>query len=346
MNRAFQFLQLALFLIVTSLLLKLICFAQGVEAKIAFFSNRNNDSGIYTMDADGANPIKLIGGGGPTWSPDGLQIAFHGGNGVGGDIFLIDENGNNLRSLTKNRIDQNIFPAWSPDGTRIAFVSNRRGNWDIYVMTADGKNLSNLTWDLLQEDRPSWSPDGTKIAFGAYQRIPQGNRAESEVFVIGADGADRINLTQNARAINGYPSWSPDGRKIAYRASPKPGLWFAPFNIYVMNADGTNPVMLTEERRWASESRPNWSPDGRKIVFVAREPDGSNDIYSIVTDGSGLINLTQTPHVNDNSPSWRPARLSVSSRGNFMTKWGAVKQNSRFVSVPIGLQPQSSKNRE
>ena len=298
----------------------------NTNAQIAFFSYRKNDSGIYLMDADGANPVRLIGGGAPSWSPDGLQIAFPGGNGIGSDIFIIDVNGNNLRRLTEKRIDQSKFPAWSPDGTKIAFVSNRSGNWDIYVMAVDGKNPKNLTWDLLDEDRPSWSPDGKKIVFGAFQILPGGNRRESDIFVIDTNGDNRINLTQNPRAINSYPSWSPDGRKIAYVASPKPGLWFAPFNIHVMDANGTNPVRLTAERRWASERRPCWSADGRKIAFSSREPDGSKDIYSINSDGSGLTNLTQTPHVNDLSPAWRPAPFSVSAVGKLATQLGSVKR--------------------
>lgn len=147
-NETFQFLQLVLFFMATSVFVTSTCLGQGIEGKVAFFSNRNNDSGIYLMDTDGANPFRLIGGGGPAWSPDGLQIALHGSNGVSSDIFVIDANGNNLRRLAEKRIDQNIFPAWSPDGTKIAFVSNRGGNWDIYVMTADGKNPKNLTFDL------------------------------------------------------------------------------------------------------------------------------------------------------------------------------------------------------
>lgn len=325
-NETFQFLQLALFFMATSVFVTSTCLGQGIEGKVTFFSNRNNDSGIYLMDINGANPFRFIGGGGSAWSPDGLQIALHGSKGVGSDIFVIDANGNNLRRLTEKRIDQNIFPAWSPDGTKIAFVSNRGGNWDIYVMAADGKNPRNLTFDLRREDRPSWSPDGKKIVFGAYQRNPQGNRGESEVFVMDAGGANRINLTQKPRAMNSYPSWSPDGKTIAYRASPKPGLWFQPFNIHVMNADGTNPIMLTKAGRWIYESRPNWSPDGKKIVFTRQEPDGTGDVYSINIDGSGLINLTQAPRVEDRSPPWRPAPLSVSSHGRLATRWGRLKR--------------------
>ena len=328
LKRIFQPLHLILFLLVTGSFVESTTLGQGAEGKIAFLSNLNGKFGIYIMDADGANPTNLTRGGGPAWSPDGLQIAFYVGNDLlGSDISVVDLFGNNLWSLTNNRIDLNIFPAWSPDGTKIAFVSNRGGNRDIYIMTADGKNPKNLTWDLLEEDRPSWSPDGKKIVFGAYQRNHQKNRGESDIFMIDADGANRINLTQDPPAINSYPSWSPDRKKIAYSASPKPHLWFAPFNIHVMNADGTNPIMLTKAGRWIYESRPNWSPDGKRIVFTRQEPDGTDDIYSMYADGSGLINLTQSPRVQDNSPSWRPKGLSVTLRRKLTTQWGTVKQN-------------------
>ena len=211
-NETFRFLQFAVLFMTASLVVTSTCLAQGSEGKIAFFSNRHDDSGIYIMDADGANPFRLVGGGGPAWSPDGAQIALYGGNGVGSDIFVVDANGNNLRSLTKSRIDGNRFPVWSPDGATIAFVSDRDGQIDIYLMTADGKNPRNLTFDLREEDRPSWSPDGKRVVFGAYQRNPQGNRAESEVFVMDADGANRVNLTQNPRASE-FVSQLVPGRK-------------------------------------------------------------------------------------------------------------------------------------
>ena len=81
-----------------------------------------------------------------------------------------------------------------------------------------------------------------------------------------------------------------DGRTIAYSTSPKPDLWFAPFNIYLMNADGTHLAMLTEGRRWAYEYTPNWSNDGTRIVYDRQKPDGTSDIYAINADGRGTAN--------------------------------------------------------
>ncbi len=117
-----------------------------------------------------------------------------------------------------------------------------------------------------------------------------------------------------------------DGRKIAYSTSPKPGLWFSPFNIYLMNADGTNPTMLTEERRWAYEYSPCWSNDGSSIVYDRQEPDGTSDIYVINADGSGTANLTRTPRVGDYSASWSRSGLSVPRAERLETSWGELKR--------------------
>ena len=132
-------------------------------------------------------------------------------------------------------------------------------------------------------------------------------------------------FTVSALAALFNHAFSDNGRTIAYSTSPKPGLWFAPFNIYLMNADGTNPTMLTEARRWAYEYTPCWSNDGSSIVYDRQEPDGTSDIYAINADGSGAANLTRTPRVSDHSASWRPSGLSVPRTARLVTSWCELK---------------------
>ena len=288
--------------------------------KIAFTSIRDGNPAVYIMNSDGTSPVNLTNGRHPSWSPDGEKIAFAFGLGRFrddvSDIFVMDADGKNRVNLTEGENRVNSAPDWSPDGERIAFASNRGRQTHIFVMDADGTNMVNLTQGLNIAHSPDWSPNGEKIVFGT----------EGDIFVMDARGANRINLTQNPGALNLTPSWSPDGRKIAYSASPKPGLWFAPFNIYLMNADGTQPIMLTEERRWAYEYSPSWSSDGSRIAFERREPDGTYDIYAINIDGGGGANLTRTPRVEDYSASWRPSGLSVPRTDRLTTSWGELKR--------------------
>ena len=279
-RKQLSFAGLCLFSLVVCLVVVSLDSVFADEGKIAFTSNRDGDWAIYLMDGDGGNPFKLTEGGTPAWLPNGEKIGFvHDG-----DIWVIDREGTNRKNITKGRFKETILsPGWSPDGNEIAYRSRVGGIFgipDIYLMDADGRNPKKLTDDLFHDDRPSWSPDGREIAFAAYLR-PQENWRETEIFVIDANGRNRVNLTQNPHARSTHVSWSPDGSRIAYTASPKPLLWFAPHNIHVMNADGTNQVIITEQGRWVYEMHPAWSPDSKKIAFAKQTPDGFHDIFTI-----------------------------------------------------------------
>ena len=121
-------------------------------------------------------------------------------------------------------------PAWSPDGRTIVFVSWRDGNGEVYAMDADGSGPRNLTQNPAKDVRPAWSPDGRSIAFVSTrptQRLQRTRTPEqSEIYVMNADGSRKRNLTRD-RANDDYPTWSPDGRRIAFlrgRGRPRPAV--------------------------------------------------------------------------------------------------------------------------
>ena len=122
---------------------------------------------------------------------------------------------------------------------QIAFVSKRDGNAEIYVMDADGGNQRRLTNNRGDEWDPSWSPDGRKIVFSSDRdgHVING-RSAYEIYVMNADGGNPQNLTNNPN-YDRYPSWSPDGERIAFaRWDGTIKNLTINFEIYVMDADG------------------------------------------------------------------------------------------------------------
>ena len=319
---------------VVALVLILLMVVVDTQAQIVFMSRRDGKPEIYVMDIDGQNQHRLTDNRDNDWwpsgSPDGKRIVFVSERDGNREIYVMDADGGNPQNLT-NQPAEDWYPSWSPDGKRIAFMSLRDGHiidvaptYEIYVMDADGGNPRNITNDRNDDRYPSWSPDGERIVFVSQR--PGHFRSKFlityEIYVMDADGNNQQRLTEN-RQNDLYPSWSPDGERIAFEADRK-GDFENP-EIYVMDADGNNQQRLTENRR--SDLQPSWSPDGERIAFVSWR-DGNAEIYVMDADGNNPQRLTNNPH-DDFSPAWLNSPFSVSPTGKKFTMWGRLKQVDR-----------------
>ena len=323
-----------------ALVLTLLMVVVDAQARIAFVSQRDENAEIYVMNADGGNLRNLTNNPksdyAPSWSPDGKQIAFvsnrdghvHAKRGWStSEIYVMDADGGNPQNLTNSPFHDSR-PSWSPDGTRIAFQSNR--DWDnphnieIYVMDANGGDPQNLTNNPNYDRDPSWSPDGKRIVFSTVRdgHFKGASGLTSEIYVMDTDGGNQQRLTEN-RKNDRDPSWSPDGKRIAF-ASDRKGDW-ENFEIYVMDIDGGNQQRLTENRE--TDAWPSWSPDGKRIAFYSRR-DGNPEIYVMDADGGNPQNLTDHTG-SDASPAWLNSPFSVSPASKKFTIWGSLKQVDR-----------------
>jgi Tol biopolymer transport system component len=211
---------------------------------------------------------------------------------------------------------------------------------NVWVMNPNGSNpipLTKLSASNPQRFNTSmgdevWSPDGSKIAFDSTRGLDGGDdpslNNQFNVWVMNADGSNLTALTKGTQVQSFVPAWSPDGSKIAFvsdrvlNGSDDPAANFTD-NIWVMNADGsnavpvTNLVILQDQLFGIGCIQPVWSPNGSKIAFVSnRALDGSNaanvnsifNIWVMNADGSSPVPLTKITVTNVASiqPVWSP----------------------------------------
>jgi Tol biopolymer transport system component len=191
----------------------------------------------------------------PAWSPNGRQVAYvsygtfdrkglHGPSG----LFVMNADGTHRRRLAKN-VSYNDKPAWSSRDL-IAFV----GEGVISTVRASGGGLRILV--PRDGDGLAWAPDGAKLAY-------TGGDGDFEIFIVNADGTGLENLTDNEKIQDESPSWSPDGKAIAFVREPQKEL----AQVFVMRADGSGQTQLTHNDRagkyhQAGKCCPMWSPAG------------------------------------------------------------------------------------
>jgi len=332
--------------VITLVLLLLLVPSNGctriLSGKIAFVSDREGEPSICVMNSDGSNQTRLGGWCGIDntfcWSPDGKRIAFINEDGwlclfdAGGrssaklveipsysiswspdggkiaagcldyDIYLVDVDTGKLENLTNTPDIKEYWPKWSPDSDKIAFIVYDPLYCEITLMDADGSNQILITSERGICEELAWSPSGEKLSYTWYSVEELGPEGICrDICLVNIKDGSKVNLTQSPKFDDRDLSWSPDGTKIAFSSRRQ----VVETQVYVMDADGSQVSKLTADE--SSNYFPSWSPDGKKIVFTSSGPHPvGKDICIMSTDGSNVINLTNTPDIDDYLPIWSP----------------------------------------
>jgi Tol biopolymer transport system component len=187
---------------------------------------------------------------------------------------------------------QSMAPAAhaAPQG-KIAYMWARESRFqEVWTMNADG---SDRTF-VVEGSVPAWAPDGRRIAF-----VAKGGG----IHTVRPDGSD-LRLLLDLPGAEARMDWSPDGTRIAFAYYANPDRPWFDSDIYVVNADGSDPRNLTNQPD-GQHGEPSWSPDSERIAFSGRTDGPVFTIHVMDADGQN-IEAVGPNEGQSFTPEWSP----------------------------------------
>ena len=269
----------------------------------------------------------------PVWDPNRQRIAFLSNRDGNVEVYVAvaSEDAPSVIRITNSVFDESQI-SWSSDGRRIAYTSEdfdgRRTVQHVDLTTLAGEPV---VFGSDGETDPAWSPVDDLIVFAKLEELEEDGQLTGIFQSVGIFLRDpsNVNIIQLTAGPHHFPTWSPDGKHIAYVSTQNDGQQ----DIYVVDVSPlgptSEPLRLTQHS--SDDYRPDWSRDGSSIAFVS-DRSGNADVYTIFPNGAGLTMVTQNA-VNELSVKWGPD-------GSLVFPSGPEDQTALFIAKTEGGQQQ------
>lgn len=255
------------------------------------------ETGDKRVLTSGSGGLPLAGDGNLALSPDGKLLAFTRSSGISvADLYVVPLSRDMLAVGKPEQVTHDgkkiTGVAWAPDGRNLVLSSTRGGKLELWQVAPQGGSKP------VKLAASGDDPQDLAISRQGYRLAYAREFGDVNIWRVGLTGGDAEktdNVISSTRS-EVQPSYSPDGRQIAFESDRS-----GDENIWIANADGANPRQVTfYKNAWAGS--PRWSPDGQKIAYDCNVA-GNWDIYVISSQGGRPVQLTSTP-VSEYRPSW------------------------------------------
>jgi Tol biopolymer transport system component len=220
-------------------------------------------------------------------------------------LFTMNSDGSHVRQITQPPGGwRDLEPVWSPDGQKVAFYRERLDESMSQIMvlnpeTGDARKVTQCTGRCVSDYDPAWAPDGGSLAFSRILGPDEDCCRIGGIWIIGLDGSDPHQVTNvdpklPAAFSDEGMQFSPDGKMLVFERVRVADDRHA---VFVQRIDSSgSPEDAHQITPWKlnCQDHPDWSPDGKLVLFRCLPEDGSVNVYWVHPDGTGLHQLTQT----------------------------------------------------
>jgi len=235
----------------------------------------------YQTQAEGKEEAEIYGkkltegaefNGPPVFSPDGTQIAFISSRNGYSELFAMNVDGTNQKSILKSRIGKSLdlvhyeghALSWSPDGEKIIFAGEKKEKDYLYIINLRKGKLKKFRLPMEVLKSPCFSHKGDRIVFVGMEG------GINNLYSVDANGKNLVKLTSD-EFDEDYPIFSSDDKKIVYVSEREKQK-----DLFLLNLETSSVTRLTSTPN--DEMHPCWSPDGRSIIYIG-DYEGIYNIY-------------------------------------------------------------------